>query len=58
MTNFLTNPAFWASLTGLLAAFGIEVRYLNEMAQIIMEAIAIVTAVIGILFAARDAKEE
>jgi len=57
MTDFLTNPAFWAAIAALLAAIGV-IELEAAMWQHIIEVVAGVSAIIGIIFAARDARDD
>lgn len=47
MLAFLSNPAFWASLSGLLAAIGIEIP--GRLFEDAVAAAAAIAGIIGIL---------
>jgi len=55
VSDFLTNPSFWAAIGVLFAAIGVEIP--GGLLEHIVEAIAAIMGIIGIVFAARDAKD-
>ena len=52
MMGFLTDPAFWASLGVILAAFGIEIP--SVALQHLAELVAAIVGLAGVFFAWRD----
>jgi predicted permease len=56
VTEFLTNPALWAAVAALLAALGV-VEIEAPLWTHVAEAVAAIAAIIGIVFAVKDARE-
>jgi uncharacterized membrane protein len=50
--SLIINPALWASLAGLLAAIGVEIP--NMLVEHIIEAIAALCGIVGIVFSWRN----
>lgn len=56
MIDLFTNPALWAAVAALLAALGV-VEIEAPIWTHIAEVVAAIAAIVGIIFAVKDARE-